>query len=64
MTVSDASTLVNAAARQFGGFEAVANEDLSNILDFGRTIEDAMGFDVFFEKLVDQFNTIKFWEFA
>lgn len=61
MTVSDASTLVNAAARQFGGFEAVANEDLSNILDFGRTIEDAMGFDVFFEKLVDQFNTIKFW---
>lgn len=61
MTVSDASTLVNAAAKQFGGFEAVANEDLSNILDFGRTIEDAMGFDVFFEKLVDQFNTIKFW---
>lgn len=61
MTVSDASALVNAAAKQFGGFEAVANEDLSNILDFGRTIENAMGFDVFFEKLVDQFNTIKFW---
>lgn len=61
MTVSDASTLVNAAAKQFGGFEAVANEDLSNILDFGRAIEDAMGFDVFFSKLADQFNTIKFW---
>lgn len=61
MTVSDASTLVNAAAKQFGGFEAVANEDLSNILDFGRSIEDAMGFDVFFAKLADQFNTIKFW---
>lgn len=61
MTVNDASTLVNAAAKQFGGFEAVANEDLSNILDFGRSIEDAMGFDVFFAKLADQFNTIKFW---
>lgn len=61
MTVNDASTLVNAAAKQFGGFEAVANEDLSNILDFGRAIEDAMGFDVFFAKLADQFNTIKFW---
>lgn len=61
MTVNDASTLVNAAAKQFAGFEAVANEDLSNILDFGRSIEDAMGFDVFFSKLADQFNTIKFW---
>lgn len=61
MTVNDASAIVNAAAKQFGGFEAVANEDLSNILDFGRSIEDAMGYDVFFGKLVDQFNTIKFW---
>ena len=61
MTVNDASTLVNAAAKQFGGFVAVANEDLSNILDFGRAIENAMGFDVFFAKLADQFNTIKFW---
>lgn len=61
MTVTDASTLVNNAAKQFGGFEAVAEEDLSNIIDFGRSIEDAMGYDVFFGKLVDQFNTIKFW---
>lgn len=61
MTVTDASTLVNNAAKQFAGFEAVAQEDLSNIVDFGRSIEDAMGFDVFFGKLADQFNTIKFW---
>lgn len=61
MTVNDASTIVNAAAKQFGGFEAVAEQDLSNIIDFGRSIEDAMGYDVFFGKLVDQFNTIKFW---
>ena len=61
MTVTDASTLVNNAAKQFAGFEAVAQEDLSNIVDFGRAIEDNMGFDVFFGKLADQFNTIKFW---
>lgn len=61
MTVTDVSTLVNNAAKQFAGFEAVANEDLSNIADFGAAIEDNMGFDVFFGKLVDQFNTIKFW---
>ena len=61
MTVTDASTLVNNAAKQFAGFEAVAQEDLSNIVDFGRSVEDAMGFDVFFGKLADQFNTIKFW---
>lgn len=61
MTVTDASTLVNNAAKQFAGFEAVAENDLSNIVDFGRAIEDAMGFDVFFGKLADQFNTIKFW---
>lgn len=61
MEVSDVSALVNQAAKSFGGFEAVVQEDLSDILDFGRAIEDAMGFDVFFNKLVDQFNTIKFW---
>lgn len=61
MTVTDASTLVNNAAKQFAGFEAVAQADLSNIMDFGRSVEDAMGFDVFFGKLADQFNTIKFW---
>lgn len=61
MTVTDASTLVNNAAKQFAGFEAVAQADLSNIMDFGRAVDDAMGFDVFFGKLADQFNTIKFW---
>lgn len=61
MTVTDASTLVNNAAKQFAGFEAVAEADLSNIVDFGRAIEDNMGFDVFFGKLADQFNSIKFW---
>lgn len=61
MTVSDVSALVNSAAKQFAGFEAVTENDLSNVVDFGRAIDDAMGYDVFFGKLVDQFNTIKFW---
>lgn len=61
MKVEDASALINQAAKNFSGLEATVNQDLSNIVDFGRAVEDAMGFDVFFEKLVDQFNTIKFW---
>lgn len=61
MKVEDVSTLINNAASNFAGLEATVNNDLSNIIDFGRAIEDAMGYDVFFGKLVDQFNTIKFW---
>lgn len=61
MKVEDVSTLVNNAAKNFDGLNAVINQDLSNIVDFGRAIEDAIGFDTFFGKLVDQFNTIKFW---
>lgn len=61
MKVEDVSGLLTNTAKEFAGFEAVINNDLSNVIDFGRAIEDAMGFDVFFGKLVDQFNTIKFW---
>ena len=65
MKVEDVSALVNAAAANFDGLNATVNQDLSNIIDFGRAITDMYsngnGFDVFFGKLVDQFNTIKFW---
>lgn len=61
MKVEDVSGLLNSTAKQFAGFEGVAENDLSNVVDFGRAIDDAMGYDVFFGKLVDQFNTIKFW---
>jgi len=61
MTVSDVSTLINNAAKNFSGLQATVNQDLSNIVDFGRALEDTVGYDVFFGKLVDQFNTIKFW---
>lgn len=61
MKVEDVSTLVNNAAKNFDGLNATVNQDLSNIVDFGRVLEDAVGYDAFFGKLVDQFNTIKFW---
>ena len=61
MKVEDVSALINQAAANFDGLNATVNQDLSNIIDFGRSIEDAMGYDVFFGRLVDQFNTIKFW---
>lgn len=63
MNVEDASTLINNAAKNFGGLEAMVAQDLSNIVDFGRTLEDMnpWGTDAFFGKLADQFNTIKFW---
>lgn len=61
MKVEDVSTLINNAAANFSGLEITVNQDLSNIIDFGRAVEDAMGYDVFFGKLIDQFNTIKFW---
>lgn len=63
MNVSDASGLINNAAANFSGLEATVNQDLSNIVDFGRALEDMnpWGVDAFFGKLADQFNTIKFW---
>lgn len=61
MKVEDVSTLVNNAAKNFSGIETTVNQDLSNIVDFGRALEDTVGYDVFFGKLVDQFNSIKFW---
>lgn len=61
MKVEDIHSLLTETAKEFAGFEGVVENDLSNVIDFGRSIEDAMGYDVFFGKLVDQFNTIKYW---
>lgn len=61
MRVADIHALLTDTAKEFAGFSGVIENDLTNVVDFGRAIEDAMGYDVFFGKLVDQFNTIKFW---
>lgn len=61
LSVEQVADLLNKAAKQFAGFEAVAQQDLSNVADFGRAIEDAMGYDNFFGALPAQMNNIKFW---
>lgn len=63
MEVANAAILINNAAKNFGGLEATVLQDLSNLVDFGRELEDMnpWGTDAFFGKLADQFNTIKFW---
>lgn len=63
MKVEDASVIINNAAKNFSGLEATVAQDLSDIVDFGRKLEDMnpWGVDAFFGKLADQFNTIKFW---
>ena len=61
MKVEDIHGLLTETAKEFAGFEGVVENDLSNVIDFGRSIEDAMGYDVFFGKLVDRLNTIKYW---
>lgn len=63
MVVTDASGLINNAAKNYSGLNATVNQDLSNIVDFGRALEDMnpWGVDAFFGKMADQFNTIKFW---
>ena len=65
MKVTDASTLVNNAAKNLDGLNATVNQDLSNVVDFGHALSSLYSggnaFDVFFGKLADQFNTIKFW---
>lgn len=63
MNVEDVSAIINNAAQNFAGLEATVAQDLSDIVDFGRKLEDMSpwGTDSFFGKLADQFNTIKFW---
>lgn len=61
LSVEQVATLLNSTAQQFAGVSAVVNNDLSNVVDFGRAIEDAIGFDNFFNALPAQLNTIRFW---
>lgn len=61
MKVTDVSTLINSAAENFNGLNATVNQDLTNVVDFGRAIEDKVGYDVFFGAMVDRINDLKFW---
>lgn len=65
MKISDVSQFLNAAAGQMSGETAVLEEDLSNLVDWGRSIEATYGsdhgVDIIYGKLADQFNSIKTW---
>ena len=65
MEVANVATFLNNAAKQMSGEIAILEEDLSNLVDFGRSIDSILGtdagLDLIFNKLPDQFNTIKTW---
>lgn len=61
LSVEQVAGMLNKAAEQFSGISTIISQDLSNIVDFGRAIDDAVGYDNFFNALPAQFNTIRFW---
>lgn len=60
MNVNSASEILNSAAKQVMADAPVAALDLSNAVDFGRTVLDTVGFNTFYSALVDQFADIRF----
>lgn len=66
MKVEDVSNLLNAAAMQMSDSVELLTNDLSNAVDFGRSIQsiyadDKRGYDLLLSKLPDQFNKILTW---
>ena len=66
MKVEDVSALLNSAASQMSDGVTLLENDLSNAVDFGRSIQniyadDMRGYDLLLHKLPDQFNKIKTW---
>lgn len=65
MEIKNVATFLNNAAGQMSGANAILEEDLSNLVDWGRTIEATYGadhgVDIIYGKLADQFNSIKMW---
>lgn len=61
MSVEQVASLLNSTAKQFAGNTAVVKNDLSDVVDFGRSIDAAMGLETFFEAMPTMLNTLKFW---
>ena len=60
MQVSQVYTLMNEVTKELTGEEALVKEDLSNVVDIGKTIETAAGLDNYVRKLVDHIGKIIF----
>ena len=60
MLVTQLHTLVNAVTKEVLGETAVLNEDLSNVVDLGKSIFDADAVDNYVKKLVDHIGKVVF----
>lgn len=60
MNVTQLHTFVNAATQQILGETALVSEDLSNIVDIGKAIEDAGQLDNYVKKLVNHIGKVQF----
>ena len=62
MKITQIYSLLNTAIGEELGETAVVNEDLSNIVDVGTTIANAIGYEKFAKKLVDRIGRVIFVE--
>ena len=60
MQVKQLHTLINSVSQEILGATAVVPEDLSNVVDLGKTIFDATSVDNYVKKLVDHIGKVVF----
>ena len=60
MLVKQLHTLINSVSKEILGTTAVVQEDLSNVVDLGKTIFDATSVDNYVKKLVDHIGKVVF----
>ena len=60
MLVSQVCTIMNDVTKEMLGEQAIIKEDLSNVVDIGKTIETAAGLDNYVRKLVDHIGKVVF----
>lgn len=60
MQVKQAYELVNDSTKEKLGEIAVLQEDLSNVVEFGDTVENVMGYDNFTKSLIDRIGKVVF----
>lgn len=60
MQVSQIYNLVNTAAKAVAGEITLPNEDLSNLVDVGKSIQNALGVDSFYKALVNRIGKMYF----
>ena len=58
MDVKQVHNIVNATTQEFLGAEAVLNEDLSNVVDMGKSLFDNVSYDAFVRSLCDHVGRV------